>query len=94
MRRGLANLQGSQIGRLARKAIGNIGQGYAMINCRRTWLESEIQVFGLVKLLNLLEILRVQPRDIDENVVIHSDAMLVLMRRLAVFRERRVPARL
>ena len=94
MRRSLAKLQGPEIGRLAGKAIGNIGKDHTAINCCRTWLEPEIEVFRLVKLLNILEILRVQPRDVHEDVVIHSDAVLVLMCRLAIFRERREPARL
>jgi hypothetical protein len=59
MRRSPAKFLRSKIGRLPRKAIGNIGQVHAAINWRGTRLESEIEVLGLVELLDPVHILRV-----------------------------------
>src|SRR5450432_2688609 len=94
VRRTLAQLQCAEIGRLAGKTIGDVGQDHATVRRRGSRLEPEIQVLGLVEGLNLLQILGIQFWNIDKDVVIDDDAVPILMCRPAVFGERREPAAL
>ena len=87
----LSGFECSEIGRLAGKTIGYIWKNHATVNRCRTWLEPEVQIGGIVKLLDIPQILRVQPGDIHEDVVIQNDAVQILFRGLAVFRERTEP---
>src|ERR1700733_4139788 len=84
MRWTLAQFQCAEIGRLAGEAIGYIGQRYATIDRCRAGLESEVEVLGFVERLNRFQILRIQLWDVDKDVVIHDDAVLILMSRPSV----------
>ena len=81
VRRGLTKFQRSKIGRPAGKAIRNVGQSHAAVDGRGTRFEAEVEVLRLVDRLHLLEIFRVESRDVHEHVVVNSNAMEILMGR-------------
>ena len=85
MWRHLAEFQSAQIRRRSGETIGHIVQDHAAIDGRRARPEAEIQVVCPAEPLNRLEILRVQPWDVYEDIVIHVDTMLILMGSAAVF---------
>src|SRR5439155_799526 len=87
----LARFERAEIGRLAREAVRHVGQRHTAVDCSRARFEPEVEVFRFVELLNVLTILRVELLNIDEGVVIHTDAVLVLPRRLCILRKRRKP---
>src|SRR5439155_23898244 len=58
------------------------------------WFEPEVEVFGLVDLLYILEIVPIELRHFHEDVVVHLDAVLILLSGFAVFGKRAKPPRL
>ena len=84
----MASFQGAEIGRLPREAIGDVRQVDPVIDCCRTGLQPEIEVFGLVEVLYGLDILGVKSADTDEDVVIQCDTVLILFGCLTVFGKR------
>src|SRR4029453_7311733 len=71
-----------------RKAVVDVGQRDPAIDGGRSWLQSEIEIFRLVDLLNGADVLRVEPRNVDEDVVVHQHAVAILAGGLGVGGER------
>src|SRR5712671_2194491 len=80
VRRRLAKFKGAEIRRLAVEAVRHIGQRHAAIDGGCAGLETEIEVFRFIEVLNSAKIFSVELRHIDEDVVVQRDAMLVLTR--------------
>src|SRR6185369_2252445 len=81
---GLACFQRAEIRGATSESFIHVGEHHTAIHGGGIRLEPEIEVLGLVYLLNILEVVSVELRHFHEDVVIDSDAVFVLMRRLAV----------
>src|SRR5882672_216859 len=79
-----ACFQLAAIGGATGEPFVHVGEHDTAIHRGRIRLESEIEILGLIYLLHTLEIVAVELRYVHENVVVHSDAVLILMRCLAV----------
>lgn len=85
MRRILAEFQCAQVGRVASVTIRHIRKDRTLIDRRGLCLQPEIQVFSLIQLLHVRGVLSIKPWNVDEYVIVHQNAVLILMRRAAVF---------
>ena len=93
MRHRLTHLQRAEIGRAAREAVGDGRQRHTAIHCGRSWLQSEVELVSLIEFLHAGRVLRVESAHVDEDVVVHGHAVLVLPGRGHVISERRKPLR-
>src|ERR1039457_63952 len=84
VRRRLSDFESPQIRRRTGESVRHIVQDHAAIHRRGAGLKPEIEIIRPVERLNRLQILRIQLWDVHEDVVIHVDAMLILVRGAAV----------
>ena len=94
MRRRLAAFQRPEIRSATSESVGDSRQLCASVERRRSLAQRKIEVLGFVDLLHTGAVLRIEPRHLDEDVVIDQHAVLILLRCGAVLSECGETARL
>jgi len=84
VRYGFPPFQCAEIGRFARELIGNVGENNAPVNGSGPRVQTKVEVFRVVKGLDLLKILCVEPFYVHEDVVVDLDTMPILTRGAAI----------
>ena len=88
MRRCLTQLDRTEVRSRAREPICHIWQRFSVIDRYRSRPRPEVERFRLADFLVRRDVLRVEPRDVHEPVVVDEDDVLILMRGSAALVER------